>query len=83
MESRLSVEAAGTAKIGKCFHTGNTGFPQLGDPSQDKRVLRFGGFGRRLLRRKIQLTCSGSALPQRVIWNPLGHHDLETSVQPE
>jgi hypothetical protein len=27
MGTRLSVEAAGTAKIGKCFHTGNMGFP--------------------------------------------------------
>jgi hypothetical protein len=27
MGSRLSVEAAGSAKRGKCFHTGNTGFP--------------------------------------------------------
>jgi hypothetical protein len=27
MGLRLSVDAAGTAKIGKCFHTGNMGFP--------------------------------------------------------
>jgi len=28
MEPKLAVEALGTAKIGKCFHTGNMGFPQ-------------------------------------------------------
>jgi hypothetical protein len=73
MESRLSVEALGTTKIGKFFHTGNMGFPQVGDPSQDKRMLKFSGFGRRLLRRKTSnLTCPGSALPRRVIWNPMG-----------
>jgi hypothetical protein len=27
---RSSAEAAGTAKIGKCFHTGNMGFPLPG-----------------------------------------------------
>jgi hypothetical protein len=30
MEPKLSVEAVGTTRIGKCFHTGNMGFPLSG-----------------------------------------------------
>jgi hypothetical protein len=38
-KSRLSAEAAGTAKIGKCFHTGNIGFP-LGEASFEGKNFR-------------------------------------------
>jgi hypothetical protein len=34
MEPGLFMEAAGSAKRGKCFHTGNMGFPQGGGCSQ-------------------------------------------------
>jgi hypothetical protein len=58
MGLRLSVDAAGTAKIGKCFHTGNMGFPYGGREEWISKVprLRLLGSGpclRRLLPREI------------------------------
>jgi hypothetical protein len=49
----VSGEAAGTAKTGKCFHTGNMGFP-LGKDAKDKDWLK----------RRRNLECVESGFPR-------------------